>query len=113
MDRASGCGPEGRRFDSCQGHKLCVFGVNRTGKGSGKTRFSRGGSIETAGFQRAQRVRFSCQGHKGIARRKAGFCVLGVSERFHSRQESNAGAIFVSRQKCEAVARQIFATAKI
>ena len=48
-----------------------------------------------------------------IARRKAVFCVLGVSERFHSRQESNVGAIFVSRQKCEAVARQIFATAKI
>ena len=70
MDRASGCGPEGRRFDSCQGHKE-------------------------------------------IARQKASFCVIGVSERFHSRQESNAEAIFVSKQKCEAMARQIFATAKI
>ncbi|MEI7621576.1 MAG: hypothetical protein WCJ51_03495, partial [Candidatus Moraniibacteriota bacterium] len=48
-----------------------------------------------------------------IAHQKVGFCVLGVSEQFHSHQESNAGAIFVSRQKCEAVARQIFATAKI
>jgi hypothetical protein len=41
------------------------------------------------------------------------FVGAGVSERFHSRQESNAGAIFVSRQKCKAVARQIFATAEI
>jgi hypothetical protein len=48
-----------------------------------------------------------------LPRTQMKFVGAGVSERFHSRQESNAGAIFVSRQKCEAVARQIFATAEI
>jgi hypothetical protein len=64
--------------DSCQAHirnkdflrlqevfVFCLAGIEQ-GKGSGKTGFSRSGSIETAGFQRAKRVRSSCQAHNEI-----------------------------------------------
>lgn len=37
---------------------------NQTGKGSGKPGFSRGGSIETERFQKAERVRFLRGGTK-------------------------------------------------